>query len=117
MSYVYVQSEKPTPDSPFSLWTVGHYDPEGNWHAESDHEVAEEAAQRVAWLNGEGANKNRADHLYAALTRMLRMHDALMAECNLADSALSGETIFELNSAPDHARRALGVSTGDQVED
>ena len=43
--YVYIQSEK-------SLWTVGFYDPNGNWHPEADHESPEEAAKRVAWLNG-----------------------------------------------------------------
>jgi hypothetical protein len=51
--YVYVQSEKPTPDSPFSLWTVGHYAPDGTWHPDSDHESREAAAERVAWLNGD----------------------------------------------------------------
>lgn len=45
--YVYVQSEK-------WLWTVGFYDPSGEWHAESDHSDREEAAKRVAWLNGGG---------------------------------------------------------------
>lgn len=43
--YVYVRSEP-------SLWTVGHYDPTGKWHPDSDHGRAEEAAERVAWLNG-----------------------------------------------------------------
>lgn len=56
MQYVYIQSEKPTPDSPFSLWTVGFYDPGGEWHPESDHEDREEAAKRVAWLNGSRAD-------------------------------------------------------------
>lgn len=43
--YVYIQSEP-------SLWTVGFYDPNGNWHPESDYSNAQEAAERVAWLNG-----------------------------------------------------------------
>lgn len=43
--YVYIQSEP-------GLWTVGFYDPSGNWHAESDHPSTDEAAKRVAWLNG-----------------------------------------------------------------
>lgn len=107
--FVYVQSEKPTPDNPFSLWTVGHYAPDGSWHPDSDHESREAAAERVAWLNGEGASKSRADHLYAALIRMLRLHDSMMAECDLAGSALSGETIFEMDSAPAYAREILGV--------
>lgn len=45
MSYVYVRSER-------ELFTVGHYDPAGKWHPESDHPDHESAAQRVAWLNG-----------------------------------------------------------------
>lgn len=44
-SYVYIQSEA-------CLWTVGFYDPEGKWQSESDHGTPEEAAERVAWLNG-----------------------------------------------------------------
>ena len=43
--YVYVQSEP-------SLWTVGFYDPQGKWYAESDWSSREEAANRVAYLNG-----------------------------------------------------------------
>jgi len=43
--YVYIESEK-------GLYTVGFYDPTGEWHPESDHETTEEAAKRVAWLNG-----------------------------------------------------------------
>lgn len=33
-------------------YTVGFYAPDGEWIPESDHKTAEEAAQRVAWLNG-----------------------------------------------------------------
>lgn len=43
--YVYIQSEP-------GLWTVGFFDPQGNWHTDSVHDVKEEAAKRVAWLNG-----------------------------------------------------------------
>ena len=45
VSYVYVQSE-PT------LWTVGFYEPDGEWTAESDHATPERAAARVRYLNG-----------------------------------------------------------------
>jgi hypothetical protein len=48
MQYVYIKSEP-------GLWTVGFYDPEGTWIAESDHTDSEEAAKRVAWLNGREA--------------------------------------------------------------
>ncbi|MBU1080882.1 MAG: hypothetical protein KKB59_10390 [Spirochaetes bacterium] len=43
--YVYIQSEP-------SLWTVGFYKPDGKFEPESDHETAEAAAERVAYLNG-----------------------------------------------------------------
>ena len=43
--YVYIKSEP-------MLWTVGFYDPKGNWNPESDYRSANEAAKRVAWLNG-----------------------------------------------------------------
>ncbi len=47
MGYVYIRSEP-------GLWTVGFYDPGGEWHAESDAATTEEAAARTAWLNGSG---------------------------------------------------------------
>ena len=43
--YVYIQSEA-------GLFTVGFYDPSGKWQPKSDHRDADEAAERVAWLNG-----------------------------------------------------------------
>ena len=45
MNYVYIRSEP-------GLWTVGFYDPEGQWQPESDHPTQRDAAERVAWLNG-----------------------------------------------------------------
>jgi hypothetical protein len=47
--YVYVKSED-------NLWTVGFYDPNGKWHAESDWDNAEDASRRAAWLNGSKDN-------------------------------------------------------------
>ena len=47
MNYVYQRSEP-------GLWTVGYYDPDGNWHSESDHDSTEKAAERVHYLNGGG---------------------------------------------------------------
>jgi hypothetical protein len=52
--YVYIQSE-PT------LWTVGHYSPDGQWHTDSDHTEQEKAAERVAWLNGSGSKKREGE--------------------------------------------------------
>lgn len=43
--YVYLHSEP-------HLWTVGFYDPAGKFQPESDHDTAELAAVRVAFLNG-----------------------------------------------------------------
>lgn len=48
MSYVYIRSEP-------GLWTVGFYRPDGKFEPESDHGDSEDAARRVAWLNGSGA--------------------------------------------------------------
>lgn len=39
-------------DGPGEPWTVGHYDPQGNWHPASDWATQEEAADEVARLNG-----------------------------------------------------------------
>lgn len=44
--YVYIH------DKLERLFTVGFYDPKGKWHPESDHKTADEAAARVAYLNG-----------------------------------------------------------------
>ncbi len=58
MSYVYIQSEragrKISEGNYFehSLWTVGFYSPDGKWEPESDHSTPDEAAARVAYLNG-----------------------------------------------------------------
>lgn len=43
--YVYQSFEK-------GLYTVGFYDPKGEWHPESDHESEATAAKRVRYLNG-----------------------------------------------------------------
>ena len=48
--YVYIHSE--TDKNGFWLWTVGFYKPDGTWMSESDYEKKEDAAKRVAWLNG-----------------------------------------------------------------
>lgn len=43
--YVYIQSEP-------MCYTVGFYDPQGQWQPESDWKTPDEAAQRVTTLNG-----------------------------------------------------------------
>lgn len=62
--YVYIQSEP-------GLWTVGFYDPAGQWHGDSDHNIREDAAKRVAWLNG----SSQEDRI-ARLETLLEEHEA-----------------------------------------
>jgi len=59
-SYVYKKTEP-------SLWTVGFYDPDGRWNAESDHDHPDNAADRVAFLNGMVRSKGEDDFLSQAL--------------------------------------------------
>jgi hypothetical protein len=54
MAYVYIKSEP-------NCYTVGFYDPQGKFHAESDHESPDMAANRVAWLNGTNVNNWREE--------------------------------------------------------
>jgi len=49
MSYVYIETEH---NANGSLYTVGFYSPDGQWHPESDHDSRESAAARVHYLNG-----------------------------------------------------------------
>jgi len=53
--YVYIKSES-------NLYTVGFYDPQGNWVSESDWNSRNEAAERVHYLNG-GQVKDDQEHL------------------------------------------------------
>jgi len=45
MTWVYIASEP-------GLWTVGFYDPQGNWQSDSDHDNRDDARKRVHFLNG-----------------------------------------------------------------
>ena len=45
--WVYIISEP-------NLYAVGFYTPQGVWNTDSDHDSREDAAERVAWLNGGG---------------------------------------------------------------
>jgi len=47
MTWVYIKTE------PY-LWTVGFYDPSGNFQTDSDHDSKEDAAKRCNFLNGGG---------------------------------------------------------------
>lgn len=52
--YVYIESER---TSEHVLYTVGFYDPKGNWQPDSDHSDREAAADRVHYLNGGNGGK------------------------------------------------------------
>ena len=52
--YVYIRSQP-------GLWTVGFYKPDGGWEPESDHDDREQAAARVAYLNGTSAARGILD--------------------------------------------------------
>jgi hypothetical protein len=60
MSYVYRCLQRTGCDH---LWSVGYFDPEGRWQEESDHATADDAAKRVAWLNGGHVDRNEIDQL------------------------------------------------------
>ncbi|GAI69606.1 unnamed protein product [marine sediment metagenome] len=51
MAYVYIRTEP-------GVWTVGFYEPHGEWVAESDHSSKEDAAARVHYLNGGNEPEN-----------------------------------------------------------
>lgn len=51
--YVYILSQRAGRDGcDNDLFTVGFYDPSGKWNPESDFATRDEAADRVAFLNG-----------------------------------------------------------------
>ena len=45
IKYVYQRTEP-------SLYTVGYYDPSGQWHPDSDHDDRDKVGERVHYLNG-----------------------------------------------------------------
>ena len=51
--WVYIRTDS-------QLFTVGHHDPNGKWHTDSDHTTKEEAADRVHYLNGGTTLKKEA---------------------------------------------------------
>ncbi len=51
-NYIYI-----APTNEDRIWTVGFYNPVGEFEPESDHDSKEEAAERVAFLNGGGLDK------------------------------------------------------------
>jgi hypothetical protein len=45
------------------VWTVGFFDPKGKWQPESDLYSPQQAAERVAWLNGKKISTFDSDRL------------------------------------------------------
>lgn len=68
MMYVYIQSEP-------GLYTVGFYDPDGQWQPESDWNTRAEAASRVAWLNGSPQENAVMNTLKVLDQRISRLED------------------------------------------
>ena len=64
--YCYIKTEA-------RLWTVGFYDPDGRWQTVSDHDSPDEAADRVAHLNGNAKRNDKAYIKIGKLSRNLRM--------------------------------------------
>lgn len=68
--WVYIRTEP-------SLYTVGFYAPDGKWNPESDWNHSEEAAKRVAWLNG---GTSSAETIAAVVLPIAKRIDAIEAE-------------------------------------
>ena len=66
--FVYIQSEK-------TLWTTGHYDPQGKWIPDKDFDNPERAAQRCHYLNG-GVNL-RIEELNERINELIRNNDLI----------------------------------------
>lgn len=56
--YVYLMNRN-EPSGSSAKYTVGFYKPDGEWEAESDHATTDQAAARVAWLNGSAKAKGK----------------------------------------------------------
>lgn len=50
--WIYLDTTEREGGMAYPLFTVGFYDPGGEWQAESDHSTREAAAERVHYLNG-----------------------------------------------------------------
>ena len=81
--YVYIQSET-SPD----LFTVGFYHPDDNkWEPDSDHPTRDEAAGRVAYLNG--TNKPVQNNLFKDPYVRLSLEDSINVVAKLDDEGIS----------------------------
>ena len=68
--YVYIKSERAGHQGcTHDLFTVGFYDPTGQWHPDSDHTDEQEAATRVNYLNGGRAGDDEAQSMLRSAVR------------------------------------------------
>jgi hypothetical protein len=101
-AWVYIRSEP-------HLFTVGFYDPSGKWHSDSDHDSSEDAAQRVAYLNGGPQESPEVAALKAEraeLVEALRRLQPLVADYGLGSNPLMSEQTNILH-ASEEARALL----------
>lgn len=52
-----------------NVFTVGHYNPSGEWIPASDHPTSDEAQRQCAWLNGSPIGENKNDPVKIVLVR------------------------------------------------
>jgi len=101
-SYIYKKTEfDPLARTHYCLYTVGFYDIDGGWQPESDHDTAELAAERTAWLNG----VNQITKLTAAAPDLLEVLTELF---NLLEE---NEPQWYLKSHYNHAIKAIKKAT------
>lgn len=89
------------------VFTVGHYDPDGRWHAESDHTTASQASLRAMKLNsGFDIGEAEADNL-------------IVGSWPGSGSPIAAEAVSDIDTPPTgpglpHSRRAtvLGARIG-----
>jgi hypothetical protein len=96
-AYVYLKSEH-------GLWTVGFYKPDGEWYAESDHGSTEDAAKRVAYLNG-GAKRPPAAQRTNRSFDQARVNEALTSWSRMI-KLISTLTPKELLAAAEQEKKA-----------
>lgn len=58
-------------------WSVGYFDPDGDWHQDSTHSTPGCAARRVHWLNGDNSDLPAADRLALAEVEITRLEQLL----------------------------------------
>lgn len=96
VTWLYLKSEP-------QLYTVGFYDPAGKWQPESDHATADEAANRVRFLNG-GAAPGILSSV-GDMVAVAKMREALEAYFE-AEKPVDGH-VYASGKRRDEARRKM----------